>query len=215
LKIRRNGYEFEVSVIRQTIKVPEIEVTWQEDVAIVKLLQFGKLTDTELRSIMQEIAQKEPRGVILDLRNNPGGLLHAATIVTSNFLPKGSPVVEIRSRGGNRMEVTNDDPTISADTPVVLIVNKGSASASEIVAGALQDADRATVVGEQTFGKGTVQEVLEFTDHSSLKLTIAEWFTPKGRKINGNGVKPDAYVPSSDRDEQLRRAIDLITRRMR
>ncbi|MDD5623764.1 MAG: S41 family peptidase [Candidatus Peribacteraceae bacterium] len=210
LHIRRNGAEFDLSVIRETIKVPEIKETWQGNIAIVQLVQFGKLTETDLRPLMEKINGKNPRGVILDLRNNPGGLLNAAGIVASNFLPKGSPVALIRSRTGETTEKTLDPPTISPTVPLVVLVNDGSASASEIVAGALQDAGRATIVGIQTFGKGTVQEVLEFTDGSSLKLTIAEWLTPKGRKIDGLGVKPDVVVQAGERDEQLTKAIDLI-----
>ena len=212
LHIRRNGNEFDVSVIRDTIKVPEIDVKWQDDIAIVKLMQFGKLTDTDLRSVMQDVAKQKPQGVILDLRNNPGGLLHAADVTASNFLPLGSPVVDIKSRTGEKTDVTDLPPTIAASVPMVVLVNKGSASASEIVAGALQDAGRAVIVGEQSFGKGTVQEILEFTDHSSLKLTIAEWLTPKGRKIDGIGVMPDVVIPTSERDDQLLKAVDIIKR---
>jgi carboxyl-terminal processing protease len=212
LRIRRSGVEFNVEVTRDTIKVPEIEIKWQEDIAIVKLMQFGKLTETELRPELKHVQDQRPRGVILDLRNNPGGLLHAATLVASNFLPKGSPVAKISSRAGDRVEATGDEPTIAADVPVVVLVNGGSASASEIVAAALQDADRATLVGERTFGKGTVQEVLEFNDKSSLKLTIAEWFSPQGHKIDGAGVKPDIIVPTAERDEQLVKALELIKR---
>ncbi|MDD4627794.1 MAG: S41 family peptidase [Candidatus Peribacteraceae bacterium] len=212
LHIRRNGSEFDVSVIRDMIKVPEIDVKWREQIAVVQLMQFGKLTDTDLRSIMQDVAKKKPLGVILDLRNNPGGLLHAADVVVSNFLPVGSPVSIIKSRTGEKTEVTDLPATIDASVPMVVLVNKGSASASEIVAGALQDAGRATVVGEQSFGKGTVQEILEFSDHSSLKLTIAEWLTPKRRKIDGIGVKPDIIVPASERDDQLLKAVDIIKR---
>lgn len=212
LRIRRSGVESDIEVKRDTIKVPEIVIQWQEDVAVVRLMQFGKLAETDLRLELQRIQEKNPRGVILDLRNNPGGLLHAATVVASIFLPKGSDVAVISSRTGNRTEVTKDEPTIDASVPVAVLVNNGSASASEIVAAALQDADRAVIVGEQTYGKGTVQEVLEFNDKSSLKLTIAEWKSPLGHKIDGVGVKPDVPVATSDRDEQLTRAIELVKR---
>ncbi|MDD4287759.1 MAG: S41 family peptidase [Candidatus Peribacteraceae bacterium] len=210
LRIRRSGVEFDVQVTRDTIKVPEIEIKWQEEIAVVKLMQFGKLSETDLRPEMQHVQEQDPKGIILDLRNNPGGLLHAATIVASNFLPKGSSVAIIRSRTGDRTERTEDEPTIDASVPVVILVNGGSASASEIVAAALQDAKRVTVIGEQTFGKGTVQEVLEFTDKSSLKLTIAEWLSPLGHTIDGVGVTPDTVVPTAERDEQMTRAIAIL-----
>jgi len=210
LRILRSGVEFDVQVTRDTIKVPEIEIKWQEEIAVVKLMQFGKLSETDLRPEMQHVQEQDPKGIILDLRNNPGGLLHAATIVASNFLPKGSSVAIIRSRTGDRTERTEDEPTIDASVPVVILVNGGSASASEIVAAALQDAKRVTVIGEQTFGKGTVQEVLEFTDKSSLKLTIAEWLSPLGHTIDGVGVTPDTVVPTAERDEQMTKAIAIL-----
>ena len=212
LHIRRSGSEFDVSVVRDMIKVPEITVSWQEDIAVVRLLQFGKLTDTDLRPEMAHIQEQGPGGIILDLRNNPGGLLHAASSVVSNFLDKGSPVAIIRSRNGEETDRTEVSPTIAASVPLVVLVNGGSASAAEIVAGALQDAGRATIIGEKTFGKGTVQEVLEFNDQSSLKLTIAEWLTPKGRKIDGVGVEPDLVIPYSDRDNQMAKAIEILKR---
>jgi len=215
LRIRRDGTEFDVQVTRDTIKVPEIDIKWQGEIAVVKLMQFGKLSETDLRPQMQHIQDQGPKGIILDLRNNPGGLLNAATVVASNFLPKGSSVVTIRSRSGERMEHTEDEPTIDASVPVVVLVNGGSASASEIVAAALQDTKRATIVGEQTYGKGTVQEVLEFSDKSSLKLTIAEWLSPLGNKIDGVGVTPDTAVPTAERDEQMMKAIAILSAKSR
>lgn len=137
--------------------------------------------------------------------------MHAAEIVVSNFVPKGSAVAVIKSKTEEFTEVTSDEPTVKADVPVIVLVNKGSASASEIVAGALQDHKRATIMGETTFGKGTVQQIVEFRDGSSLKMTIAEWLTPKKRKINGAGVVPDQVVTSAEgRDEVLLRAIDML-----
>jgi carboxyl-terminal processing protease len=213
LSIRRSGNEFTVSVIRDVVTVPEIEVSMQEDIAIVRIMQFGQATDTKLRSEMEKLAAKNPKGVILDLRNNPGGLEHAATVVASNFLPKGSVVSIIKSRTSSEEHKTTDHPIFDATVPLVLLVNGGSASASEIVAGALQDTKRAKLVGEKTFGKGTVQAVLQFNDHSSLKITIAEWLTPLGRKINKAGIEPDIQVPySTDRDEQLLKALELLRR---
>ena len=215
LRIRRNGTEFDVVVVRDTIKVPEIEIKWQEDIAIVKLMQFGKLSETDLRPEMKHIQEQGPKGVILDLRNNPGGLLHAATVVASNFVTKGSTIAVIRSRDGERRETTEDEPTIDASVPVVVLVNGGSASASEIVTAALQDSKRATVIGEKTFGKGTVQEVLEFSDKSSLKLTIAEWLSPLSHKIDGVGVIPDVVVVQGDRDEQMTKALAVLKAKSR
>ncbi|TSC60001.1 MAG: carboxyl-terminal processing protease [Candidatus Peregrinibacteria bacterium Greene0416_62] len=213
LTIRRNGTELSVSVMRDIVTVPEIEVTMQEGVGIVRIMQFGQATDTKLRAEMEKLALSKPKGVILDLRNNPGGLEHAATMVVSNFLPKGSIVSIIKSRTSSEEHKTADHPTFDVTVPLVLLINGGSASASEIVAGALQDTKRAILVGEKTFGKGTVQAVLQFNDQSSLKLTIAEWLTPLGRKIDKVGIEPDIKVVySTERDEQMLKALDLLRR---
>ena len=202
-----------VTVLRDTIKVPEIEISWQGETAIVKIYQFGKLTDTELRKHMADIQEQNPKGLVLDLRNNPGGLLHAAEIVLSNFLPKGTAYAQIMRKSGSQTSYTEDPPTINPDVPVVVLVNAGSASASEIVAGAMQDHNRGTVVGEKTFGKGTVQQVLQFMDESSLKMTVAEWLTPDGRKINEEGIEPDIFLQTlTERDEQMLKALDILRR---
>jgi carboxyl-terminal processing protease len=213
LRIRRDGIEMDVTVVRDTVKVPEVEVSWKGNIAVVSIFQFGQRTDRELRGMMAEIQAKHPVGIVVDLRNNPGGYLHAADVVASIFLPKGSVVATIVARDGEHLEMTGEEPIVEASTPVVVLVNKGSASASEIVAGALQDAKRAKVVGETSFGKGTVQQIMEFTDGSSLKLTVAEWLTPKRRKIDGIGVTPDVVVaddPQDKADEQMLRALELV-----
>jgi carboxyl-terminal processing protease len=212
LHIRRDGDDMNVTVVRDTVRVDDFTVTTtNNDVAVVALQQFGQLTDSEFRTKMAEVAKTSPRGIILDLRNNPGGLLDAAGVVTSAFLPVRSTYVQIISKSDTTEEYTLDEPVVPSSIPLIVLINKGSASAAEIVAGALQDSGRATLVGETTFGKGTVQQLLEFNDGSSLKMTIAEWRTPKGRKIDGVGVKPDLEVVNSETgDEQMDRALGLI-----
>lgn len=210
LKIRRGGNEMIITVVRDLVTIPEIQVTWQGDIAVVQLSQFGETTERRIRSIFTEISAKNPRGIVLDLRNNGGGLLSAADIVVSNFTPRGTVVARVQSRSDTTEEKTQDEPTVPATTKMVVLVNKGSASASEIVAGALQDLKRATIVGTTTFGKGTVQEVIGFTSGEALKLTIAEWLTPLGRHIDKIGVVPDIVVESGDRDEQMRRALEVL-----
>lgn len=211
LHINRDGTEMDIVVQRDTIKLPEIDVSYQGTIAVVRLSQFGETTDRDLRGLLKDVATHHPTGLILDLRNNPGGLLHAADITVSNFLPKGSTVAHILTREDDSTEKTNDEPTIDAKVPMVVLVNKGSASASEITAAALQDYKRATIVGEQSFGKGTVQQILQFRDGSELKMTIAEWKTPLSRKINGIGVTPDVVVTRSEtRDDQMIKALELL-----
>ncbi len=211
LHINRGGTELDIVVKRDVITLPEIDVSYQGSIAVVRLAQFGETTDRDLRKILTEVASHHPTGLILDLRNNPGGLLHAADVVVSNFVPKDSVVAYIEARSGETFEKTKSDPTIDANVKMVVLVNKGSASAAEITAGALQDYKRATVVGEQSFGKGTVQQILEFRDGSELKMTIAEWLTPLKRKINKIGVTPDVVISSTDaRDDQMLKALDLL-----
>ncbi len=210
LKLRRGGIEMDVTVTRDTISLPEIQTSWQGDIAVVQLVQFGETTVKRIRSVFTDISAENPRGIVLDLRNNGGGLLTAADIVMSNFVPRGTVVAKVKSRSNVMEEKTEDEPTVQASTKLVVLVNKGSASASEIVAGALQDWKRATIVGAVTFGKGTVQEIIGFRTGEALKLTIAEWLTPLGRHIDKVGVVPDVIVDSENRDEQLRKALDIL-----
>jgi len=210
LSIMRSGNPLTINVLRDVISVPEVEVQWHGSIAVLKLVQFGETTDTEIRTVMQSIVAKNPTGLVLDLRNNGGGLLSAAETVMSTFVPRGTTFAKVKSRLREREEQTFNDPILPTSTKMVVLVNEASASASEIVAGALQDLKRARVVGTKTFGKGTVQEVVGFTGGSAIKLTIAEWFTPLGRSIEHVGVTPDVIITSEDRDEQLRKALDLL-----
>jgi carboxyl-terminal processing protease len=211
LHVRRGSDEFDVRVKREKITIPEVEITRDRNVAIIRILQFWDTTDTKFREAVSKIANDNPRGIILDLRNNPGGLLHAAGVVVSAFVPKGTAYVQINERSNKSTEVTNDEPVVKDSIPMIVLVNKGSASASEIVAGALQDSHRARVVGETSYGKGTVQQILEFNDGSSLKYTIAEWLTPNGRHINKVGITPDVSVMNDQKsDTQYEKAMDLL-----
>jgi carboxyl-terminal processing protease len=211
LSIRRNGIELDIDVMRDIIRVPEAIIIWQGKVVIVQLTQFGRITQEELRPQMEVIMQKNPQGIVLDLRNNPGGLLSAANLVVSLFVDKGTPYVEVRSRKETSLSLTTAEKVVDDSVKVVVLVNEGSASASEIVAGALQDLGRATIVGAKTFGKGTVQQVLQFSDQSSLKLTIAEWLTPDGNRIDGEGVHPDIGISETEgRDAPLLKALDIL-----
>lgn len=211
LEINRSGSKQTFTITRDVVSIPEINVSWKGNIAIVQLAQFGDTTDNQIRSVFSEIAKKQPTAVILDLRDNPGGLLHAAVEVMSNFLPSGSDVVQVKGRNDSTIEKTNEEPTISPQTKVVVLVNKGSASASEIVAGAMEDTKRATLIGTQTFGKGTVQEVLNFNSGEALKLTVAEFFSPLGHKINGVGITPDIVLEkTATGDVQMDRALSLL-----
>jgi len=211
LTIRRGDTDVEISVTRAIVFLPEITLTEQGETTVIRILQFGDQTRQKIRALLTDVGQDAPRGIILDLRNNPGGYLEAAGETLSNFLPEGSVFVNIKTRKSEYGDLTRDPPTIPSDIPMIVLINEGSASASEIVAGALQDSKRAKILGQKSFGKGTVQEVLQFNDGSSLKMTIAEWFTPSKNKINGVGVIPDIQVQNTEsRDEQLIKAIELL-----
>lgn len=212
LTIKRGESTLEFTVKRQILSVPEIGLTWQGTVAVIKLSQFGDIAARDFRRTVTDAMKKDPTGLILDLRNNPGGYLDSADVVLSAFLPEGSTVVHIRSRDGDTDELTDGEPIVPEDVEIVVLVNKGSASASEIVAGALQDDDRATIVGETTFGKGTVQNLIPLADGSNLKVTTARWYTPLDRAIQDVGVTPDVEVASSTggRDEQMLKALEIL-----
>ena len=179
--------------------------------AYVQILSFVKGTTTEVSESVDRLREQGAEGVILDLRNNPGGLLIEAVDVAAVFMEEGKDVLIYRDHDGSEKtfetECEGDDCAAFADVPLVVLVNGGSASASEILAGALQDNDRADVVGTQTFGKGKVQDVVNLLDGSSVKLTTAAYLTPDGRDIDGKGITPDVVVEKTkaqlDRAEQL------------
>jgi carboxyl-terminal processing protease len=217
LTIVRNGSSIVIEVVRAKITIPEIEASMQDRVAVIKLYQFGEHTINDLGNVFQKLLAEQPVGLVLDLRNNPGGLLDAAISVLEHFFPKGTVVAHIKSRASTREEVTRkENPTVPASLPLIVIVNKGSASASEIVAGAIQDLKRGTILGTDTFGKGTVQEVSQLgsgNEAVSVKLTTGEWLTPNKRSIEEHGITPDVRMEVAEtaaRDEMLLRAIQLM-----
>lgn len=214
LTIRRSGVEFQKTITRAKVSLPEIERKTMGTVEVVRLVQFGKITHDTFRDQMIEVVKKDPSGIVLDLRNNPGGYLDSAERVMSAFMPKNSVFATVKMADGSEDDQrTMSDPVVPASIPVVILINNGSASASEIVAGAMQDIGRAKLVGEKTFGKGSVQQIYEVGGGATLKVTVAKWFTPKDRGIDGAGIEPDVKVESTlqgDRDEQLLRALDLL-----
>jgi carboxyl-terminal processing protease len=219
LTIRREGVEepFEVEVVRGSISVPSVESRMLENgIAYVQLQTFGEETTRDLkRALAQQLAQK-PRGLILDLRGNGGGYLTTAVEVTSEFLAEG--VVLTERFGDGREEVYRARPGgLATEIPMVVLVDAGSASASEIVAGALQDFGRAKLVGETTYGKGSVQDWVPLAnDQGAVRVTIARWYTPRDRQINEAGLAPDIEVLLTEedilaeRDLQLDKAIELL-----
>ena len=201
LTIRRNGAApFDVKLTRAVIKIQTVRSHAEGKVGYVRITQFSQTTDTDLRKHIEQLKKeigKEIGGFVVDLRNNPGGLLDQAIAVSDDFLDKGE-IVSTRSRRPEDTQRYNARPgDITGGLPVVLLVNDGSASASEIVAGALQDHHRALVLGTRSFGKGSVQTLMPLGQYGSLRLTTARYFTPSGRSIQAVGIEPDIKVLQS------------------
>jgi carboxyl-terminal processing protease len=202
LTVMRDGFNKpqEIPIIRESIRIVSVEGALYEGIAHLRVKNFQERTDVQLRKELDRLrtlnGNKPLRGVVLDLRNNPGGLLDQAVAVSDRFLAGNLTIVSTRGRNGRN---SSDEQSRDRDTepgyPMVVLVNAGSASASEIVAGALQDNGRAVVMGTQTFGKGSVQTLIELEDGSGLKLTIARYYTPSGRSIQERGITPDFVVP--------------------
>jgi carboxyl-terminal processing protease len=196
ITILREGQDpFDVTVTRDIIEVHSVRTSdLGEGIGYVRLISFQERTSRDLQEELKALREKGMRGLVLDLRNNPGGLLTQAVQIADLFLEKGKLIVYTEGRAKSQNLSFVDQHDNPQDFPMVVLVNKGSASASEIVAGALQDHQRAVVVGTQTFGKGTVQTVIPLNDGSGLRLTTAKYFTPNKRAIDGAGLTPDIVV---------------------
>lgn len=206
LTIARAGSKPNDVIIRRAkINVPAVTFEMKPGViAYLRVMQFNEDTTPEFNGYINELKRKQAKGVILDLRNNPGGYLDVAVEMGSEWVRKGAIVSEKFSDGRENVhETAPNSKHRLAGVPTVVLVNGGSASASEIVAGALQDYKFATIVGEKTFGKGSVQDFQPLSDGSALKLTVAEWFTPHGNNINKKGITPDVEVKEDFEKEKI------------
>ena len=199
LTIVREGLEdpIEVQVIRDVIKLTAARVRIENNVVIMRVTTFNEQTmpnlEDGIKAVMEQIGEKKPKGFVLDLRNNPGGLLSEAISVTDLFLDQGE-IVSTRDREGKGERYKAVKGDIAEGKPLVILINAGSASASEIVAGALQDHRRAIVLGTKSFGKGSVQSVLPMGQSGGIRLTTARYYTPSGRSIQALGVTPDIFL---------------------
>lgn len=218
LTIRREGVDepFDVTIRRAHIVIPSVTGEMLDsNIAYVQVTIFGDDTDTELRTALRELMANDPAGLILDLRNNGGGYLNVAVNIASEFIPNGVILYEVYG-DGSRQAYQARSGGLATDIPMVVLVNEYSASASEIVAGALQDYGRATLVGVTTFGKGSVQNWVPLSNGGTLRVTIARWQTPNGRAIHGVGITPDVVVEMSEadyeagRDPQLDAAVQIL-----
>lgn len=206
LTFSRGDKEFEKTLIRDQIQVESVELTYEEKtVAHLKVNQFGDNTNSEWDRAVAEISDKyksgEIKGVVLDLRDNPGGFLESSVYLASEFLPEGKLIVKQESTSGDNRDYMVERRGKLLDIPLVVLINQGSASASEILSGALRDYQRAVLIGAKSFGKGSVQEALDLQEGAGLHVTVAKWILPKGEWINGKGITPNVIIENK-KDEQ-------------
>jgi len=232
LALQRDDREIDLTLTRDQIHVSSVELSYEKPVeckatcgqiAYLKLNQFGENTNEEWTMAVNDIADKwqskQITGMVLDLRDNPGGYLDSAVYLASEFLPQGKLIVKQESTTEESRDYTSNRTGKLLDIPLVVLINKGSASASEILSGALRDYNRAELVGEKSFGKGSVQEALDLSNGAGLHVTIAKWILPKGDWINGKGIEPaikvenkipDGYTITKETGAQLQRAFQEV-----
>ncbi|MFA4814852.1 MAG: S41 family peptidase [Candidatus Gracilibacteria bacterium] len=222
LKILRENSEdpIEFTIIRQEIDVPSVELTFVErgdmNLAHLSIYQFGDDTLTEFEEAVREVLLANADGMVLDMRLNGGGYLDVSIEIMSEFFDDERTGVIVKRRNMEDQIIQTTGSGQLKDLPMVVLIDEGSASASEILAGALQDYARATLMGEQSFGKGSVQELTDLSDGSSLRLTIAKWYTPNDRSIDDTGIAPDITVSmeasdiDTENDVQLDAALDYL-----
>ncbi len=203
---RKNAEPFDVSMKRDIIKIESVKYKAENDIGYIRIITFSDTTTENVHKAIKEmttqIGKDKIKGFILDLRNNPGGLLDQAVGVTDTFLDSGE-IVSTRSRlPEETMRLSAKKGDLTDGLPVVVLINEGSASASEIVAGALQDHKRAVVVGTPSFGKGSVQSVKPIPGYGAIKLTTARYYTPSGRSIQAKGIEPDVVIPRAEIKEE-------------
>jgi carboxyl-terminal processing protease len=198
----------EIEIVRAEIEVSSVYFEMKGDIAYISITNFSERTDEELSPVLQSMTQEAATGIILDLRSNPGGLLHTVVDVASRFLKEGV-VVDVVDNQGNHTTSTVEPKGTTTDLPLVVLVDSFSASGSEVLAGALQDYARATIAGTRTYGKGSVNILHQLKDGSGLYITTARWFTPNGRPIEGEGIDPD-YELELEGEDAIQWAIDYL-----
>jgi carboxyl-terminal processing protease len=219
LLIQRQGIAepFIVAVKRAKVELPNLEAKILDgNVAYLRISEFNALSANQVRTALRDLLTSKPVGIVFDLRDNPGGYLQMAIEVASEFLPKGAVIVREQERDKPLRERTVQRVGLATEIPLVVLVNGGSASASEIVAGAIQEDGRGILVGTPTYGKGSVQLTHTLQDSSSLRVTIAKWLLPSGRNLDGDGIVPDIEAPLTPedilagQDPQLQRAVGYL-----
>jgi len=206
----------EVIIIRDTIEIKSVKLEFKENnIAYLKINKFGETTYEEFDKAMNEIILREAKGLILDLRNNPGGLLDRSISIASRLIPKGKIIVIEEDGSGKKTNLNTSGSDKLSQLPTVVLINEGSASAAEILAGAMHDNQGTKLIGKKTFGKGSVQELINLPGSSSAKITIAKWLTPNGDYIMEKGISPDIEVEmtiddfNKNKDPQFDKALEV------
>ncbi len=219
LNVYRDGWDGpkDFTIVRDTIKTIDLKWELKGDVAYIQMFQFDRTLPADFRAAANEIMQSKAKKIVLDLRDNPGGFLDVAQDIAGWFLEKGQTVtIEDYGKGKDQDMYKSEGEAQLVKYPTVILMNEGSASASEILAGALRDNRKVQLIGAQSFGKGSVQNILEMPGGALLKVTIAKWLTPKGTSISDVGLTPDVSVEISDedrkadKDPQLEKALEII-----
>ncbi len=208
--------EVTVTAVRETIEYPTVESRMlEDDLGYLRILEFDDVTYDQYMTAFKELENSGMKGLIVDLRNNPGGGLGTVCDILDEILPEGL-IVYMEDKNGERQEKSSDEAH-KLEIPMTVLVNGNSASASEIFAGAIQDYGLGEIVGTQTYGKGVVQQIFDLKDGTCVKLTISEYFTPKGRSINGKGITPDVEIDyeadeeNPEKDNQLEKACEVLS----
>lgn len=216
LRLSEDGVR-EISIIRDTISVKSVKLEFKPDsIAYLKIIKFGEDTAKEFDIAANQIISRGAKGIVLDLRNNPGGFLDAAVSIASRMIPKGKLVVTEEDNAGKKDSLYTSGGDKLSSLPAVVLINEGSASASEILAGALRDDRAVQLIGKKSFGKGSVQELIDLPGNSSVKITVDKWMTPNGDYIMEKGITPNIEVDltqedfDNNRDSQLEKALEII-----
>ncbi len=213
ITVRRDEVELDIPIIRDVIEIPTIEYEMLEgNIGYILMSGFDIITEPQFEEALEDLEKQGQEGLIIDLRNNPGGFLHIVFAIVDQLIEKGNLVVYTEDRQGNREEwITKTGD--SFEKPLVILINGNSASASEILSGAIKDLDKGVLVGETTFGKGLVQRTFDMDDGSAIKITISKYYTPSGSYIHDIGIEPDVDVEldtENEKDNQLDEAIRIM-----
>ena len=225
LTLERNNKEIEITIVRQQIIVSSVELNFEKNIAVLKVNQFGDNTNDEWDKAVGEVnikwSNKQIKGLVLDLRDNPGGYLEGSVYLASEFLSLGKLIVKQEATLYGDKEYRVSRIGILQEIPLIVLINQGSASASEILAGALRDYNKGQLVGEKSFGKGSVQEALDLKEGAGLHITVAKWVLPNGDWINSKGIEPKFKVSNETKegntitketDKQLQKAVELLAK---